>query len=76
MTTDIDRYLIRLRARLEAGAAEYGDLSFQKTTPTLLDEIQQELEDVSGWAFILWAKIDRLRRAAETVQPPACEDMD
>lgn len=75
MTTDIDRYLIRLRARLEAGASEYGDASFAKSTPSLLDEIQQELEDVSGWAFILWAKLERLRLLHD-VPAPACEDAD
>ena len=74
MTTDIDRYLIRLRARLEAGASEYGDASFDKSTPSLIDEIQQELEDVSGWAFILWAKLERLRLLSE--RAPACEDAD
>lgn len=59
--TFADAFLARVRRRLEAGAAEYGDASHQRPNDDLVDEIQQELEDVCGWAAILWAKLDRLR---------------
>lgn len=58
---DCEAFLDRVRARLAAGAAEYGDRSFTRPTDDLLDEIQQELEDVAGWGAILWARIDRMR---------------
>ena len=57
----LDRFTARLRARLEAGAREYGDTSFSRPAAELIDEIQQELEDVAGWGFLLWVRLDRLR---------------
>ncbi|MCA8975202.1 MAG: hypothetical protein KDC98_10795 [Planctomycetes bacterium] len=59
--TALDRFVARLRARLTAGAREYGDTSFTRPAADLVDEIQQELEDVCGWALILWLRLDRLR---------------
>lgn len=59
--TFADLFLSRVRQRLEAGAAEYGDASHHRPDDELIDEIQQELEDVCGWAAILWAKLDRLK---------------
>lgn len=61
---NLDRFIARLRQRLAAGAREYGDVSFTRPAAELIDEIQQELEDVCGWAFILWLRLDRQRAAA------------
>ncbi|MBK8980649.1 MAG: hypothetical protein IPM29_32505 [Planctomycetes bacterium] len=58
----LDRFVARLRSRLEAGAATYGDASFERPEVDLVDEVQQELEDVCGWALILWVRLERLRR--------------
>ena len=55
------RFMQRLRTRLDAGAAEYGNASFTRPAGALVDEIQQELEDVCGWALILWMRLDRVR---------------
>lgn len=55
------RFMARLRARLVAGAREYGDASFDRPAAELVDEIQQEREDVCGWALILWVRLDGLR---------------
>jgi hypothetical protein len=57
-----DRFVNRLRARLQAGAKEYGDVSFTRPVVELVDEIQQELEDVSGWSLLLWSRLEKLRR--------------
>jgi hypothetical protein len=65
---DLDRFVARLRARLEAGATTYGDTSFTRPAAELVDEIQQELEDVAGWGFLLWIRLDRLRGAVEQHQ--------
>lgn len=64
---DIDRFVARLRARLEAGAASYGAASFTRPAAELVDEVQQELEDVCGWALLLWIRLDRLRGQVERV---------
>ena len=61
----LDRFVTRLRTRLEAGAATYGDRSFTRPAAELVDEIQQELEDVCGWSLLLWIRLARLRGAVE-----------
>lgn len=52
-----------LYKRLLAGKRDYGDRSFSREPLALLGEIEQELLDVSGWAFILFCRIRNLRRA-------------
>ena len=54
-------YQAELTARLEAGSKAYGGASFTQTSPQLVSEIQQELLDVSGWAFILWCRLQTLK---------------
>lgn len=59
-------YVAELRARMEKGAATYGDASFSKPLATTLAEIRAELLDISGWSIIATARIDALiARAAE-----------
>ena len=58
---DLDSFVVRLRARLAAGAKTYGDISFTRPAVGLVDEIQQEIEDVAGWGLILWIRLERLR---------------
>ena len=61
LDASFDRFAARLRERLAAGAACYGDASFTRPATDLVDEIQQELEDVCGWSLILWIRLERLR---------------
>ena len=61
----LDRFVARLRARLITGAATYGDTSFTRPAPELVDEIQQELEDVCGWSLLLWIRLERLKQSVE-----------
>ena len=61
----LDRFVARLRARLAAGAATYGDRSFTRPAAELVDELQQKLEDVCGWGLLLWIRLDRLRGRVE-----------
>jgi hypothetical protein len=63
---DLDRFVGKITERLKAGATEYGDRSFLTTTPSTVDEIQEELADVCGWSFIAWCKLERLK--AETAR--------
>jgi len=62
MDADLERFVGRLRTRLVAGAATYGDVSFTRPAAELIAEVQQELEDVCGWSLLLWLRLDRLRR--------------
>lgn len=65
LEADLVRFIERLRARLIAGTATYGDTSFTRPAVDLVDEIQQELEDVCGWSLLLWIRLDRLRGRVE-----------
>ncbi len=51
-----------VRERLEAGRAEYGDKSFERPPGELLAELQCEALDLAGWGFILFERIERMRR--------------
>jgi hypothetical protein len=55
----IDDFLQDLDARLAAGALEHGDRSIAKPVSAILDELEQELIDLPGWSFILWAQACR-----------------
>ena len=67
MTDDREGQLMAFRhacmARLEQGREEYGDRSFSAAPDVLLGEIQQELEAVANWSFIMWVRIQALRDA-------------
>jgi hypothetical protein len=57
---ELAQFWLRLRERLEAGARAYGEASFRREATELAGEIEQELVDVCGWAFILWCRLRRL----------------
>jgi hypothetical protein len=44
------------------GADAYGDTSFLRPPSELLSEIAEELMDVTGWAFILWTRIQEMQQ--------------
>lgn len=56
---DFPAFAAQVRTRLEAGRAEYGDRSFDADPARLVDEVEQELLDVVGWAFILYRRLAR-----------------
>lgn len=57
-------FLESLSCRLEAGAAQYGNKSFAKNTAQLKNEMEQEILDIAGWAYVMWAKL-----RTELIQP-------
>jgi len=59
----LDAFRHACMARLEQGREEYGDRSFSAAPDVLLGEIQQELEDVANWSFIMWVRVQALRDA-------------
>lgn len=65
-----DAFTARVRARLEAGKQTYGDASHERPLPQLIEELRQEVEDQCGWAFIMWARLDRLEQLAEEANGP------
>lgn len=59
----------RVAARLERGAVDYGDVSMHRPAVDLIDEIQQELEDVTGWSALLWLRLENIKAKAQKVDP-------
>lgn len=51
----------QLRARLSQGQVDYGDRSFSADPRDLVDEIDEELVDVVGWAIPLRKRLADLR---------------
>ena len=51
--------------RLKQGALEYGDQSFSKPVPVLIQEIREELLDFVNWGYILHQRLEDLERAYE-----------
>lgn len=52
----------KVKERLERGKIEYGDPSFLAELSALAEEIDQELLDQAGWAFIAWCNHRKLKR--------------
>jgi hypothetical protein len=59
MNTDIQQFLSHIKTRLDAGAAAYGDQSFNRPVLNTTEEILQEIEDIAGWSFVLWVQAKR-----------------
>ena len=51
-------YIDAVKNRLIAGASTYGDNSFHLPAENLIHEIQAELEDVCGWSWLLWCRLE------------------
>ena len=56
---DFDDFVRAVDARLAKGAQQYGDSSFSRPEDEIIRELQEELEDVAGWAFIMWLRLRR-----------------
>ena len=66
MHSAFDRFIADVKTRLDRGRVTYGDRSFSREPAVLVEEIRDELRDVSGWAFILDC---RLAAVAEALSP-------
>ena len=61
LDADFATFAWRLRARLEAGAKTYGNVSFERPIAELIDECMEEALDISGWSYLAWLRLARLR---------------
>ena len=65
MTCFPDHYrpwLFETMVRLVKGEDEYRGASFDRTPLELVNEIQQELADASNWSYIVWARLEDMKR--------------
>jgi len=59
--------------RLANGAKEYGDSSLGAHPSALLRELRDEAADLACWGYLLWRRIDVLRREIEKAEHcPLC----
>lgn len=58
-----EAFFSKLVARLDLGAEEYGSKSFDRPEAELRAEIEEEVLDIAGWAYVLWVRLRRLREA-------------
>lgn len=71
MTPEYDMYALfwqRVTARVKAGEKEYGNLSFSLPPLALVEEVQQEVEDICGWAYILWRRLERAKEVVARIE--------
>lgn len=57
-----------VRVRMEHGTRTYGAQSFRRHPVELVGEIEEELADVCGWGFILWARLQQLKSKLRQIQ--------
>ena len=79
MTDQLDwlaEYQRRIRLRIKQGAQEYGDTSFLSSPLALIEEIQQEIEDIAGWGYIMWVRLERMKRLASKLDTKELLDGD
>lgn len=60
-----------VRGRIEAAAPTYGDDSFDLPSGRLVAEIEYEIEDINGWSFILWKRVQALKRKLAALEAMA-----
>ena len=59
---DFSTFKQLLDAKVELGSRNYGDSSFNLPADATVAELQAELLDVCGWGFVLWVRMERLKR--------------
>lgn len=62
--TEREEFWRLVNERLDAGSRTYADRSFDRSPADLVGEIEQEILDICGWAFVLWCRIRRRLRSA------------
>ena len=68
---DLAKFVADLRARLIAGARTYGNASFERPIAELVDEAMEEALDISGWSYLAWLRLARLRDRVARVEEQA-----
>jgi len=67
-------FVERVMTRLDAGRAAYGDKSFSKSPVALLDEILEEICDISGWGAVLAVRILEMKDALAAAEMAPQDD--
>lgn len=57
-----------MTARAHQGKIEYGDKSFSRDPIELCREVQQECIDTANWAWILWVRLENIKKAIDAAK--------
>lgn len=57
-----------MTARAHQGKIEYGDKSFSRDPIELCREVQQECIDNANWAWILWVRLENIKKAIDAAK--------
>jgi len=57
-----------LNEKMEKGFQEYGDKSFDRDPVELINELEQEVIDISGWGMILYSRLEDMKKKAEELK--------
>lgn len=60
---EFSTFLSKLELKVERGALDYGDRSFELPPDRLFEELEAELLDICGWGFVLWVRLQKMREA-------------
>ena len=63
-----EQLVFQVRGRLERGAVDLEDRNLDAPPTALLNEVKEELEDICGWATLLWHRVERLRPALRQLE--------
>lgn len=55
-------FVEQARGRLQAGREVYQDRSFARPPAELVGELQAEALDLACWGYVLWVRLEELRR--------------
>ena len=62
MPDDFEEYITQLRAKVEEGAKEHGDKSYDLQASKVVVELQKECLDIAGWGYFLWRRLEKVRK--------------
>ena len=69
MNKEFNDFSSFMKKGLEKGTKEYGKYSFlKKDDENLLIDIQEECRDIANYAFMLWMKIEMLKKVNVNVK--------
>lgn len=62
------QFVKELDNKMKVGYNEYGDKSFSRSPVELIQELEQEVIDISGWGMILYVRLEEMKRAIKGVK--------
>jgi len=61
--TEYQDFVLASEKRMKRGEKEYANQSFSEEPLKLVNEIEEELLDVTNWAFILYCRMQQIKQA-------------